>query len=295
MVQRRVRTDVLQALLTFAYFSASCRADDHGVVFLYPPKGLTFHYLDTVNVQYTSPFDKPTLLTFCDGGGRQVYKDPVPQYNATYPVLLNFTSDTVCWFDLRPGQEPGHGANSPSFTLLSNQRVQTTLGLSISTSTSSTISSSAPIQATSAVETATNPPTVHHGLSAGASAGIGVGVALGVIAIGGGILAILWRRRKHRVNVARSKDDRNIQDWDNTGHGNGNQANSQGISAATAGSFVESQPQHTVISAAPTYYSQDAKPEYGYGHQHQSQELEGHGVPRELDALPPPKPHELPG
>lgn len=41
---------------------------DHGVAWVYPPrseKDLTFHYLDTIEVQWTSPFPDPQLFTFC--------------------------------------------------------------------------------------------------------------------------------------------------------------------------------------------------------------------------------------
>lgn len=47
------------------------RGDDHGVTFLFPTRGIAFHYLDIVNVTYLSPFPHPNLYTFCDGGSRQ--------------------------------------------------------------------------------------------------------------------------------------------------------------------------------------------------------------------------------
>lgn len=46
-------------------------ADNHGVAFLYPTEDLTFNYLDTINVTYTSPFPKPELWIFCTN-----YTDP---------------------------------------------------------------------------------------------------------------------------------------------------------------------------------------------------------------------------
>ena len=36
-----------------------------GVDFLYPQPDLTFYYLDTINVTYTSNFSNPTLIAFC--------------------------------------------------------------------------------------------------------------------------------------------------------------------------------------------------------------------------------------
>lgn len=37
----------------------------NGVEFSYPTKGLTFYYLDTVNVTWTSQFPTPHLHTLC--------------------------------------------------------------------------------------------------------------------------------------------------------------------------------------------------------------------------------------
>jgi hypothetical protein len=36
-----------------------------GVEFSYPQPGLTFRYLDTINVTYTATFPNPTLFTWC--------------------------------------------------------------------------------------------------------------------------------------------------------------------------------------------------------------------------------------
>lgn len=40
---------------------------DHGVRWVYPPRSeeFTFHYMDTVEVEWTSFFDEPILYTFC--------------------------------------------------------------------------------------------------------------------------------------------------------------------------------------------------------------------------------------
>jgi len=38
---------------------------DHGITFLYPVDGLDVHYLDSVNVSWTSNFSEPRMYTFC--------------------------------------------------------------------------------------------------------------------------------------------------------------------------------------------------------------------------------------
>ena len=40
-------------------------ADNESVKFIFPPAGLTFNYMDTVNVSYISRYPKPVLYTFC--------------------------------------------------------------------------------------------------------------------------------------------------------------------------------------------------------------------------------------
>jgi hypothetical protein len=62
---------LITCLLLLLTNSPTVLADDHGVVFLYPTRGLVFYYLDVVNVSYTSSFPTPNMYTFCDGGNRQ--------------------------------------------------------------------------------------------------------------------------------------------------------------------------------------------------------------------------------
>ena len=64
--------ETLSALLIGLLSVAGVGAKDaHGVHWVFPTPDLTFYYLDTVSVQYTSSFDKPRLYTFCSGGNRQ--------------------------------------------------------------------------------------------------------------------------------------------------------------------------------------------------------------------------------
>lgn len=62
---------LVSSLIFLSTKPSTVQADDHGVTFLFPTRGLTFHYLDVINVTYLSPFPQPNLYIFCDGGGRQ--------------------------------------------------------------------------------------------------------------------------------------------------------------------------------------------------------------------------------
>lgn len=73
---------IFTALLSAAITMAADK--DTGVTFLYPPAGLTFNYLDTINVSYTSPFSSPYLVTYClryNGG------DPLESMILTSPTI----------------------------------------------------------------------------------------------------------------------------------------------------------------------------------------------------------------
>ncbi|KAL2259716.1 hypothetical protein VTK26DRAFT_6507 [Humicola hyalothermophila] len=209
--------------LLFASFllpTATAQDDDpnHGVVFIYPTEGHIYNYMDTVNVTYTSPFPTPNLYLFCDGGGREVSRQRALGYNASIPVVLNFTSATPCWFNLRPGTLPGYGANSPSFIIIGQERGTGSIVFGPSSESPSSTSTSTPT--TSNGETVTSstdgvnaegsrvdagtssqadnlaPGNNSSALSAGAAAGIGVGVAVAILAVAGGIFALWWRRKR---------------------------------------------------------------------------------------------------
>lgn len=108
---------------------------------------------------------------------------------------MNFTSNYVCWFDLKPGTSGNRGANSEHWTLSSNQREQTTWGLPQPTSTSS---SSAESTTSTAEERGSKKD---QGLSAGAKAGIGISVTAVVLGVAGFFAAAWWRRRKRQQQV----------------------------------------------------------------------------------------------
>jgi hypothetical protein len=226
----RRRTDVWHGvfyilLTAFLVTPTTVSADDHGVVFLFPTPGLTFYYLDTVNVQYTSSFPSPNLYIFCNGGYNfskslcrlkssqelclmgwtsyandtpppsAVSSTPAAPFNGSTLLLLNFTSSTPCFFDLRPGTDSGHGANSPNFTLVNNPRSQTTVGLPASATNTNTAGATSPTFTSPADET-------RSGLSTAAAVGIGIGSTLAVLLVAGVAIFFIWRRRKARNDAA---------------------------------------------------------------------------------------------
>ena len=156
----------------------------------------------------------------------------VPGYNATVPMILNFTSATPCWFNLRPGTLPGFGANTPPFTIIGQERGSGSRvfgpsetpnvtpppfttgagGTRPPTPTDQTLtqgngggSTTALSQSTNGANAAANNQSGETGssssLSAGASAGIGVGTAIAVVALAGGVFAWWWRKRKNQNNM----------------------------------------------------------------------------------------------
>ncbi|KAK3312700.1 hypothetical protein B0H66DRAFT_595235 [Apodospora peruviana] len=212
-------TIILQLLVTqVAGQDAATKDEDpnHGVVFIYPTKDQIYNLMDTVNVTYTSPFPTPNLYAFCDGGGRQVTMQRAPGYNATVPYVLNFTSATPCWFNLRPGTLPGFGANSESFTIIGQERgsgsrvfgpdstpsaspppfttgSSTSSSSSTGTGTADQASQTAPGQSPASQ---TGDPK--SGLSTGAAAGIGVSAAIVVMGLVVG--AFMWSRKRKRMD-----------------------------------------------------------------------------------------------
>ncbi|KAI0596797.1 hypothetical protein F4775DRAFT_562800 [Biscogniauxia sp. FL1348] len=172
----------------------------NGVTWQYPTSGLTFYYLDTVQVTYTSNFSDPNLYTFCsDGNGGTIQKKlaAATPYNGTTPTVLDFTdASSACWFNLRPGFVAGFGSNSDVFEFKIGQRSQTTLGPDSSSSATITATSSVASATSSATSSATAVATT--GLSTGAQAGIGVGAALAGLALGAFAATIFIRRRRNK-------------------------------------------------------------------------------------------------
>lgn len=208
-------------------------ADDHGVVFLYPPKDLTVNYLDTINVTYTSLFPEPQLWIFCQNASDLTApliteaQTTVKAYNGTAPINFRWLGGSPCWFDLKPDSTGGAGANSPHFTVEQTQRATPiTLGLysttSTTTSTSATSTPTTSSDSSAATTTAASSPTASSdassntssastsptsaansnndnaptgGLSGGAKAGIGIGITIiALLALAAGLF--FWRRKR---------------------------------------------------------------------------------------------------
>ncbi|KAH8177173.1 hypothetical protein LIA77_02255 [Sarocladium implicatum] len=196
------------------------------VTWRYPSEeGLKFYQRDAVTVSYISDIEKPSLWTFCLEGPEDaqeiILKDKIDDAapkNGSQEVKINFNTDAdECWFNIRDNDDEGNlGANSPHFSVSSDERSQTTLGLGAETTTappSSSTSSDEPSSTGTQEQTTTSgaaggdtdgasdgdsgSSSGGGGLSTGAKAGIGVGVALGII----GIIALagtffLMRRKK---------------------------------------------------------------------------------------------------
>lgn len=56
---------ILFAILLLSTTLSHAATASNGVTFLYPTGDPTFYHLDTIAVQYISPFPKPLLYTFC--------------------------------------------------------------------------------------------------------------------------------------------------------------------------------------------------------------------------------------
>ncbi|RYP82217.1 hypothetical protein DL769_001711 [Monosporascus sp. CRB-8-3] len=164
---------------------------DAGVRWIYPPRAadLTFQYLDTVVVSWTSYFDEPVLYTFCssDSGsveldrpatlwcgavrrtssaklGLEKTQDNVEPFNGSKPILLDWTGGSPCWFNLRRNTSSNYGSNSEEWDYDSTRRSQTTLSaepsLSATLASSSEPTSSPPGSTTSSASVSTESSSV---------------------------------------------------------------------------------------------------------------------------------------
>ncbi|RYP10761.1 hypothetical protein DL764_000457 [Monosporascus ibericus] len=197
---------------------------DHGVRWVYPPRSesLTFHYLDTVQVVWTSYFDEPLLYTFCLSGSDNVIQktlDQVEPFNGSHAIQLAWTDDgSPCWFNLRPNTSAGYGSNSVQWNYELSQRSLTTLGPELLSTTASESSSTTPSSTTSLVATGpatvltpagtdapSSSPAASTGLGTGAQAGIGIGIGLG--GLGLGAVGAVWFMRRRKTATAVSDSD----------------------------------------------------------------------------------------
>ncbi|GAB1320068.1 hypothetical protein MFIFM68171_10278 [Madurella fahalii] len=187
--------------------SPSCGAD-----FLFPTKSVRFFHLDTINVTYRSGFTNPTLSCWCGASGQATQKlraDNVSPFNGSALVLLSFSSDDPCWFQLASG---GCAEASAPFLLLPNQRPDSAHSPIIDASTPDLAS---PLPDHLTLDTAASPliartsdtvdsqePTARgDNLSPGAKAALGIGIALTCVAIGAMAAFLYFRRRRRRQDA----------------------------------------------------------------------------------------------
>ncbi|KAK0710371.1 hypothetical protein B0T21DRAFT_340624 [Apiosordaria backusii] len=185
----------------------------------------TYHFMDTVMVEYISFFANVTLWTFCKPGvGEMEFVQKAPGFNATVPITLNFTSATPCWFNVRTGADHRHdayAANSQTFNVIGQERREgrktfgagnapsrqsSSLSSSVAPSPSTTVSvtGSSSTQSSAsrtgdagssndnnagggALTTGTNRPSSSEAPSSGLSAGTAAGIGVGVAV---GVLAL---------------------------------------------------------------------------------------------------------
>ncbi len=224
----------IHAVLTAALLASVVASQDASKKpqFAYPQYGSNklFNMMDTVMVTYTAFYDTAMLYTFCQPGigvlsecdlpcrrtdsgahtdkKRQVYEQKAPGSTATVPVLLNFTSGTPCWFNVRTGADMVDTDNSATFSIVGEERSsgRQVFGLDTDPSPATTASSSSSLlpSTTGASGNSSNPAASSgsSGLSAGASAGIGVGAAFVVLSLAAGLAFLFfWRRRRRRQHA----------------------------------------------------------------------------------------------
>ncbi|PVH79861.1 hypothetical protein DL98DRAFT_655232 [Cadophora sp. DSE1049] len=200
----------LAALATLFFATSTIAADnDNGVKFLYPPAGLTFNYLDTVNVTYTSPYKKPKLYTYClryNGGSQAEKGNQFAHPNTSFAlILIAWTEFVSCHFTFVPSEAAFSNRSthtqSPWFRINAEARAEPMIFGLESNSTNSTLPTDSPITEPTETPTSTPAPSGGGGLSSGAKIGIGVGVSLGVVFIIAAAAGGLFMRRRKRAGM----------------------------------------------------------------------------------------------
>lgn len=126
----------------------------NGVKFLFPTQGVTLHYNDYVEVQYTSGFSKPWLFAFCNASDGTISEKPsraVGGLNNTATVRIDWPgADTPCWFNLKPNLSAplGTDTSSDDWSFDVEQRAATTVRLREQQLTASTAPGTTPALAT---------------------------------------------------------------------------------------------------------------------------------------------------
>ncbi|KAL0473339.1 hypothetical protein QR685DRAFT_516520 [Neurospora intermedia] len=185
---------VLLALLIIpSFLSAGIATAQCGADFVFPTENLQVFSLDTINVTYTSTFDKPSLSCWCGTSTDKEKKfavDHATPGNGTTPFPLNFSSTYPCWLELQAGSGDCR-VESPKFSILTKDRDP-------DHRLPATIGPSATVIAIDVSSTATSGPPPHPDdhFALGARIALGVGIALACFSVGAMAAFLYFRRRK---------------------------------------------------------------------------------------------------
>ncbi|KAK7699421.1 hypothetical protein SLS64_011717 [Diaporthe eres] len=192
--------------------------DQRSVTWIYPKGGEVFHQLDTVNVSYQSSYPEPWLYTFCYENEtantvRQIRMQEAEPNDASMLILMNFTTLTSCWFNLRKNTSSNTGSNTKKWSLTEIKRqsgpITTGAPLPSTTTTTSLLSSSSSSTASTSASASTSANasvSSNDDLSTGAKAGLGIGVGIGTALLCAGAFWLYYRhvkRKEHHQEVYR--------------------------------------------------------------------------------------------
>ncbi|KAK3504810.1 hypothetical protein B0T13DRAFT_454278 [Neurospora crassa] len=185
---------LLALLLIPSFLSAGTATAQCGADFVFPTENLRVFSLDTINVTYTSTFDRPSLSCWCGTSTDKEKKfavDHATPGNGTTPFPLNFSSTYPCWLELQAGSGDCR-VESSKFSILTKDR-------DLDHRLPATIGPSATVIAIDVSSTATPPvppphPDDHFAL--GARIALGVGIALACFSVGAMAAFLYFRRRK---------------------------------------------------------------------------------------------------
>ncbi|KAK1780259.1 hypothetical protein QBC45DRAFT_408824 [Copromyces sp. CBS 386.78] len=205
---------IVPSFLSAGTASAQCGAD-----FGFPTEKLRVFSHDTINVTYTSIFDKPSLACWCGTSTDKEKKFTVNHANpgnGTTSFPLNFSSTYPCWFELQADSGDCR-VESPKFFIFAkdrdpDNRLPATFGPSATITATATATQTATGTATDQPNLGTVPPFAdvssiatpgppqhpdqHFAL--GARIALGIGITLACIGMGAMAAFLYFRRRKKR-------------------------------------------------------------------------------------------------
>ncbi|KAK3954170.1 hypothetical protein QBC32DRAFT_337099 [Pseudoneurospora amorphoporcata] len=203
-------------ILSTGTASAQCGAD-----FGFPTEKLRVFSQDTINVTYTSIFDKPSLACWCGTSTDKEKKftvDHANPGNGTTSFPLNFSSTYPCWFELQADSGDCR-VESPKFFIFAkdrdpDNRLPATFGPSatitaIATATATQTATGTatdqpnlgtvpPFADVSSIATPGPPQHPDQHFALGARIALGVGITLACIGVGAMAAFLYFRRRKKR-------------------------------------------------------------------------------------------------